>query len=139
MQTLTLRHELIIHAHTAKLWEVLTSAEYTEQFLVEGRIACDWTEGEPIFLIQEQGLLNQVSTIGKVRDVNPGTSLSFSLSSVNEFIREPVVFHYELFAAADSTRLILLQEVALAAEDFRLLNEHGKAMLQKIKWLAEYS
>ena len=130
---------MIIHAHATKLWEVLTSAAYTEQFLVEGRIACDWVEGGPIFLIQEQGVHNQVSTIGKVQGVKPGSSLSYSLSALNEFIREPVLFHYELFAAEDSTRLILSQEVALAAEDFRLLNEHGKAMLQKIKWLAEYS
>lgn len=139
MHTLKLRHEVLIHALTTKLWKVLTSAEYTEQFLLEGKMVCDWIEGKPILLVEDTGAHRKVTTIGQVEVVVPGISLRFRLSSPVVFFQHPILFHYELSPNDEGIRLSLVQEADIPAEIMSTFREYGKMMLQKIKWLAEYS
>ena len=139
MQTLKLRDEVTIHALTTKLWKVLTSSEYTEQFLFEGKLVSEWMEGHPILLIEETGSNKKVTTIGEVEAVVPGIQLRFRLSSLGEFFKEAVVFHDELSPDDEGIRLALSQEAAVSHNAISLLKEYGRMMLQKIKWLAEYA
>ena len=139
MQTLKLRHEVTIHALTTKLWKVLTSSEYTEQFLFDGKLVSEWMEGNPILLVEETGGHQKITPIGEVESVVPGLQLRFRLSTLGEYYREAVTFHYELSPDDEGIRLALSQEAATTQNALSLLKEYGKMMLQKIKWLAEYA
>ena len=134
MHKRTLRHEVTIHALTTKLWRVLTSSEYTEQFLFDGQFVSDWTKGSsicsPADTQKERGL---------VKDVVPGIALEFTLFGLADVSDAPVDLSYQLVPEQGGIMLILAVNIAFEADNlYRLMDEQCKMMLQKIKWLAEY-
>ena len=131
-----LRHEVSVHALTTKLWRVLTSPAYTEQFFFNGQYYSEWTKDSPI-LSNQQNEGNRKK--GIVQEVVPGISLQFSLFELGEFSNDPVNFSYELVPDQGGIMLILSAAVVFNSEQlFKLMDEQCKMMLQKIKWLAEY-
>lgn len=133
MPKTTLKHELTIHALTSKLWNVLTSSDFTRQFLFDDELISEWTEGSPVFSAATN------ARQGQIEQVVPGVLLRYSLH-LPEFSAEPVHFRYELVPAESGIRLKLEQEVHIAKETSPdNINECTSIMLQKIKWLAEYS
>ena len=40
-----LQQQITVHALPSKVWKVLTSPDYTNQYLSEGNLHSDWTEG----------------------------------------------------------------------------------------------
>jgi hypothetical protein len=140
MHTLQLRHEVFIHALTAKVWEVLTLANYTQQFIFDGELVSEWVSGESILLEVERSGGKQIVEKGKVEEIIPGSFLKFILFGYSEFSSDPVTFQYELISGEGGIRLILFQEMkALSRDMHKILMENCLMMLQKIKWLAEYS
>jgi uncharacterized protein YndB with AHSA1/START domain len=139
MHTLKLRHETTIHALTSKVWKVLTSREYTEQFLFEGELVSDWAIEGPILLEVEDKGQKQVINKGIIEEIVPGISLKFKISGL-QYSDDPVIFHYELIPEEGGIRLILSVEVVFIREELqKMMGANCKMMLQKIKWLAEYS
>jgi hypothetical protein len=131
-----LRHEVTIHALTTKLWRVLTSPAYTEQFFFNGQYHSDWTKDSPIYAGEKD---ERTQKKGMVQEVVPGISLQFSLFELGEFSNNPVRFSYELVPDQGGIMLILSADVVFNSEQlYRLMDEQCKMMLQKIKWLAEY-
>ena len=140
MHTKTLKDEIIVHALTSKLWKVLTASEYTDQFLFDGELVSDWVNEGPILLEVNSSGKKEVVKKGKIQEIVPGISLRFTLFEHGEFSNEPVSFHFELIPGQDGIRLILNQEVQFLSDDlYRIMASNNKMMLQKIKWLAEYS
>ena len=133
MPKTTLKHEIIVHALTSKLWSILTCSSFTRQFLFSDELFSDWTEGSSV-----TSALDGTSK-GNVEEVKPGLLLRFTLE-LADYAHQPVCFQYELEPADSGTRLKLLQE--LNDEPHNLLRtaaDHAHMVLQKIKWLAEYS
>ena len=133
MPKTTLKHELTVHALTTKLWSVLTSSDFTRQFLFNDEFISEWTEGSPVISAETN------EKHGTIRQVIPGVLLSFDLH-LPELSRDPVEFRYELAPGEDGIQLKLVQELNLHNEvSVRSITENTNIMLQKIKWLAEYS
>jgi len=139
MHTLKLRHEITIHALTSKVWKVLTSREYTEQFLLEGELVSDWAVEGPILLEVEDKGQKQIVNKGVIEEIVPGISLRFRISGL-QYSNDPVTFQYELIPEEGGIRLILSVEIVFSREELqKMMAANCKMMLQKIKWLAEYS
>ena len=135
-----LRHEIVIHALPTKVWRVLTCSEYARQFLFNEELQSDWIKGSPIFLEIEKGGKKEAVKKGVVQEVVPGLSLQFTLYELPEFSDCPAMYQYELVPEDAGVRLILSQEVILYSHQlYSLMSENCRMMLQKIKWLAEYS
>jgi hypothetical protein len=139
MHTLKLRHEITIHALTSKVWKVLTSRDYTEQFLLEGALVSDWAVEGPILLEVEAQGQKQILNKGVIEEIVPGISLRFRISGL-QYSNDPVIFQYELIPEEGGIRLILSVEIVFSREELqKMMTANCKMMLQKIKWLAEYS
>ena len=135
-----LRHDIVIHAPPTKVWKVLTCSEYAQQFLFNEQLRSDWVKGSPIRLEVDDGAQKQSVNKGLVEDVVPGISLQFTLYELPEFSDCPVQCQYELVPEGGGIRLIISQEVLLLSEQlYSLMSQNCQLMLQKIKWLAEYS
>ncbi len=135
-----LRHDIVIHAPPTKVWKVLTCSEYAQQFLFNEQLRSDWVKGSPIRLEVDDGAQKQSVNKGLVEDVVPGISLQFTLYELPEFSDCPVLCQYELVPEGGGIRLIISQEVLLLSEQlYSLMSQNCQLMLQKIKWLAEYS
>lgn len=135
-----LRHEIIIHAPPTKVWRVLTCSEYAQQFLFNEELQSDWIKGSPILLEVDDGIKKRAVNKGMVQEVIPGISLQFTLYELPEFSDCPVQCQYELVPEEGGIRLILSQEVLLYTHElYTLMSQNCQMMLQKIKWLAEYS
>jgi uncharacterized protein YndB with AHSA1/START domain len=135
-----LQHEIIIHALPSKVWKVLTCSEYAQQFLFNEELQSDWVKGSPIILQVEKEGKKEAVNKGMVQDVVPGLSLQFTLYELPEFSDCPAQYQYELVPEEGGVRLILSQEVLLYSHQlYALMSENCQMMLQKIKWLAEYS
>ncbi|MGZ3838657.1 MAG: SRPBCC family protein [Flavisolibacter sp.] len=135
-----IRHEIIIHALPTKVWKVLTCSEYAGQFLFNEEFQSEWIKGSPIMLEVDQGGRKESQTKGMVHEVVPGISLQFTLYDLPLFSNSPVLCQYELVPEEGGIRLIVSQEVPLPSQElYGLMAENCRMMLQKIKWLAEYS
>src|SRR6478735_12806959 len=113
MHKRTLRHEVTIHALTTKLWRVLTSSEYTEQFLFDGQFVSDWTKGSPI--CSPAG--NHKAERGLVKDVVPGIALEFTLFGLADVSTAPVDLSYQLVPEQGGIMLILAVNIAFEADN----------------------
>ena len=135
-----IRQEIIIHALPTKVWKVLTCSEYAQQYFFDEELRSDWMKGSPILLEVDKGGKRETATRGMVQEVIPGISLQFTLFQLPEFSDYPVLCQYELVPQEGGIRLILSQEVLLNSEAlYQLVSENCHMMLQKIKWLAEFS
>ena len=135
-----IRHEVIIHALPTKVWRVLTCSEYAQQFLFNEELQSDWIKGSPILLEVETNGKKEALTKGMVQEVVPGISLQFTLYELPQFSDCPLVCQYELVPEEGGIRLIVSQEILLYSHNlYELMSENCEMMLQKIKWLAEYS
>ena len=135
-----IRHEVSIHALPTKVWRVLTHTEYAQQFLFNEELQSDWVKGSPIVLETESKGKKEAVRKGLVQEVIPGISLHFTLFELPEFSDCPVSCHYELVPEEGGVRLILSHEVLLLSDHlYPPMSQNCQMMLQKIKWLAEYS
>lgn len=135
-----LRHEIIIHALPTKIWKVLTCSDYSRQFLHNEGLYSDWIKGSPIIQEVEKEGKKEAVHKGTVQEVIPGLSLQFTLYELPEFSDNTAWYRYELVPEDGGVRLVLSQEVLLYSHQlYTLVSDNCQMMLQKIKWLAEYS
>lgn len=138
MSKTNLQQQVTVQALPSKVWRVLTCSDYVNQYLVDGRIISAWTEGSPILLDGEQEDSNAPVTIGRVFQSIPGMFLKFSLREENDGTF--IVTTYELIVARDGIDLKLKREGFSATyQEWMIRVQQANLVLQKIKWLAEYS
>ena len=138
MTKTNLQQQIFIDALPSKVWKVLTSSDYVNQYLFNGTVHCQWTEESQILLIQE--LEDRIETIhkGQVLRAIPGVLLRYNLQE--EPTGLSITITYELIPAEGSVELKLHCEgFAESDEDYFFRIKETKLLLQKIKWLAEYA
>ena len=91
-------------------------------------------EGSPIIFNEE----HNADTVGQVLESVPGMLLKFKLYEEN--ISAFIVTTYELILAGDGIELKIKCEGFTASQQEYLIRvQQAKLVLQKIKWLSEYS
>jgi len=138
MSKTNLQHQIFIDALPSKVWKVLTSCDYINQYLLDGLVQCQWVEGGSIVLMSRQNESTETISKGKILKLVPGVLLKYSLEeqSTSGF----TTITYELIPAGDGIELKFHSDGFTDAEEhyfFRL--RETKLLLQKIKWLAEYA
>ena len=137
MPKTNLQQHIFIDALPSKVWKVLTNTDYTSQYLSEGTIQCQWTEGSPITIIcDREG--TEIVHKGKVLQVVPGVLLKYRLQE--EAGDAITTATYQLIPAEDGIELKFYSEgFDDADEEYFFRMQQTKLLLQKIKWLAEYA
>jgi len=119
---------IVIDALPSKVWKILTHQEYTCQFFLDDDFIFDWTEGGSILLKNEQK--------GKVEEIIPGVSLKFSLQQGFQTF----IYSYNINPDANGVELNMnCDGLSGNDEEYFLRLQQLQLILQKIKWLAEYS
>jgi hypothetical protein len=135
MSKTNLQQQIIVHALPSKVWKVLTGAQYINQYLFDGNINSDWTEGSSILLVEEN---TKPISIGQVLQSVPGMLLQFGFREENTSTY--LVTTYELILAGEGVELKMKCEGFNASpQEYLIRVQHSNLLLQKIKWLSEYS
>jgi len=134
MSKTNLQQQITVHALPSKVWKVLTGPDYINQYFLDGNINSDWTEGSSIFL--DSG--SKPITIGEVLQSIPGMLLQFGFREENTSTY--LVTTYELILAGEGVELKLRCEGFNAShQEYLIRVQQSNLLLQKIKWLSEYS
>ena len=135
MSKTNLQQQITVHALPSKVWKVLTGTEYINQYFFDGNINSDWTEGSSIFLVEEG---TKPVNIGQVLQSVPGMLLQFGFREENTATY--LVTTYELILAGEGVELKMKCEGFNASQQEYLIRvQQSNLLLQKIKWLSEYS
>jgi uncharacterized protein YndB with AHSA1/START domain len=125
-----------------RLWEALTSGEFTKKYFFERQVQSDWQEGSPVTYLRKDG---QLDVRGKVLQCVPQRLLSFTWEVPGDKTprQRPTRVTFEL-QPMDSTVKLTLKHEELLAEDwsddnntFRGLNNGWPAILSNLKSLLE--
>ncbi|MFI5185218.1 MAG: SRPBCC domain-containing protein [Chitinophagales bacterium] len=136
MPKTNLQQQITVHAFPSKVWKVLTRTDYVNQYFLKDNIHCDWTDGSSILAIAETD--KPPLTIGKVLESVPGMFLKFSIREENTSAN--LITTYELIIAGDGVELKMKCEGFTATnQEFFIRVQQANLILQKIKWLSEYS
>jgi uncharacterized protein YndB with AHSA1/START domain len=124
-----------------KLWEALTSSEYTEQYFFGSSIQSDWQEGSELIYSRN----GQVSDYGKILKIEHNRVLSFTWTYVGDGVewKLPSRVTFESKPMKETVKLILrhedLQPGDLVDRDdtFEGLNNGWPAIISNLKSLLE--
>jgi len=134
MSKTNLQQQITVHAFPSKVWKVLTGPDYINQYFLDGNINSDWTEGSSIFIDSGSKPVN----IGEVLQSIPGMLLQFGFREENTSTY--LVTTYELILAGEGVELKLRCEGFNAShQEYLIRVQQSNLLLQKIKWLSEYS
>lgn len=136
MSKTNLQQQITVHALPSKVWKVLTRAEYVNQYFSKEAVHSDWIDGGSILVTTQTE--NSPIAIGKVLESVPGMFLRFNIREENTSTN--VITTYELIVAGDGVELKLKCEGFTASnQEFLIRMQQANLILQKIKWLSEYS
>jgi uncharacterized protein YndB with AHSA1/START domain len=124
-----------------KLWDALTSSEYTEKYFFGSSIQSDWQEGADITYSRN----GQVSDYGIILKIGENRVLSFTWTYVGDGVevKQPSRVTFELKPMKETVKLTLrhenLQPGDLVNRDdtFEGLNNGWPAILSNLKSLLE--
>ncbi len=106
----TFTYNTYINTTAEKLWEALTSKEFTRQYWNGKELRSDWKVGAGLELVGKNG---SVGWKGTVLSYDPYTSLSytFDVSPYPHFAEEPISkVTYKLAPAGDAMLLTIIHE-----------------------------
>lgn len=124
-----------------KLWEALTSSDFTEQYFFGSKIESDWKVGSRITYSRN----GQVTDYGTILKCEPYRILSFTWTyAADQAVREePSQVTFELKQMGSTVKLTLKHEKLIAADivekddTFEGLNNGWPAILSNLKSLLE--
>ena len=135
-----LKEEIAISALPSKVWTVLTRPDYTRQYLFDLESCSDWQKGSSLVWKIDKNGTKEIARKGEVLESTPGLYLQFTTMDLFEPEAKSVPTTYELVPDEDGIKLKVSQELnAVNDADFRGLSENWRLILQKIKWLAEFT
>jgi len=138
MSKTNLQQQITVYASPSKVWKVLTCPEYITQYFFENNISCNWIEGSPILVVSEKGEKTEAINKGKVLESVPGMLLKFSFLDGNTTTY--IITTYDLIIAGDGVELKIKCEGFTAShQEYLIRVQQANLLLQKIKWLSEYS
>ena len=136
MQKTNLMQQITVHALRSKIWKVLTNPDYVNQYFFQKTVSCNWTEGSAILAVSDES--GGAVSMGKVLESVPGILLKFNFLEEHSSIY--ITTTYELIVDNEGVELKLKWEGFTATtQEYFLREQHAKLLLQKIKWLSEYS
>jgi hypothetical protein len=95
-------------------------------------------EGSPIRVIEAKAQATEVADVGQVLETVPGMLLKFSLREGDTSTY--IITTYELILAGDGVELkIKCEGFDATKQEYLIRVQQANLLLQKIKWLAEYS
>ena len=129
---------IYIKATRDKVWEALTSAEFTQQYFHHTQIRSDWEEGDSVtFYNQDQSIAVQ----GKVLIADKPDKLSYTWHvhyNPQAKLEEPSRVTYLLETVEDSTKLTLIHDqFPLQSVVYPQISEGWIAILCNLKTLLE--
>ena len=138
MPKTNLQQQIFIDALPSKVWKVLTSSYYVDQYLFNGTVQCQWTEESQLTLTRQlEGGLETIYR-GNIAEIIPGVLLKYNLQE--ELTGYHITITYELMPAEHGVELKFHCEgFSDSDEDYLFRIKESKLLLQKIKWLAEYA
>ncbi|MGC5326275.1 SRPBCC family protein [Brevibacillus sp. SYSU BS000544] len=124
-----------------KLWEALTSSDYTEKYFFGSKIQSDWKEGSRVAYSRN----GEVSDFGTILKCVPQRVLSFTWTYVGDKIarEEPSRVTFELKPLNETVKLTLTHDNLLPTDfvyednTFEGLNNGWPAILSNLKSLLE--
>jgi hypothetical protein len=132
-----LQQNILIGALPVKIWKVLTTADYIDQYLFEGTLHCRWIEESPLTLIIANEQKIETVHKGKIVQVIPGVLLKYVLLDEEA---KSVIVTYHLSPVETGIELNYSCEGFTDNEEDHLFRmKQTKILLQKIKWLSEYA
>ncbi|MEJ0103828.1 MAG: SRPBCC domain-containing protein [Bacteroidota bacterium] len=136
-QLKTLRESIVINAGPSRIWSVLTKPEYSRQYYYDLEIRSGWVAGSEIYWDNEEGI---IAKKGKIRNIIPGMFIEFTIQNASGPDNTVILTRYELQTDEDGIKLSVMQEIPdESGPGFKHHQQIWRIMLQKIKWLAEYS
>lgn len=137
MPKTNLHQHIFIDALPSKVWKVLTSCDYINQYFPGANVHSQWTEGSIITAKAKAEEETETIHKGKVLQAIPGVMLKYEL--LEEPALNTTVITYEVIPAGDGIELKFYSEGFADTEAAYFLRmKETKLLLQKIKWLAEY-
>lgn len=137
MPKTNLQQHIFIDALPGKVWKVLTCTTYLSQYLFEGNIHCQWTEGSPLILTSSFEGKTETVHKGSVVAVVPEVMLKYDL---HENVSSCINTTYELVPSGKGVELTIHCQGFQDSDDAYLIRmQQTRLLLQKIKWLAEYA
>lgn len=145
---LQVKNKIEIEAPAAKVWEVLTTSEYSREYMFGCAIETDWHPGSTLVWAMEHEGKRMVPVKGTIIDIVPNVSLHYTVIDPNadmEDIPENYLHvHYSLLQHDDITTLTIVQDGFENAangdkryEDVYNKGEGWNPILVQIKDLAE--
>lgn len=132
-----LNESVVINAGPSRIWSVLTKSEYCRQYYYDLEVSSAWVAGSEINWYKEDGV---VFKTGKILTIIPGIFIEFKSQNAISPSEMNILTRYELQTDEHGIKLSVKQEIpAESGPEFKHHQQIWRAMLQKIKWLAEYS
>ncbi|WP_221567963.1 SRPBCC family protein [Alkalihalobacillus sp. TS-13] len=121
-----------------KLWEVLTSGEFTKKYFFGREVQSDWEEGAEVKYLRGNG---ELDVSGKVLNCEPYCNLSFTWIHAEDSTErsQPTIVTFELTPMDDTVKLTLIHENLLEVDytverdTFRGYNNGWPAILSNLK------
>ncbi|NVJ96742.1 MAG: SRPBCC family protein [Alphaproteobacteria bacterium] len=129
----------IIDAPVQKVWQVLTTAEFTSQYWHNTRVQSDWQVGSPVVFLVDG---DEIGCEGKVLEVEQYTKLSYSWRFPRNpacAAEEPSIVSFELEDLDGSTKLAVLHTGFASAESptYQMVSGGWPFVLAGLKTLCE--
>jgi uncharacterized protein YndB with AHSA1/START domain len=138
MHKTNLQQQITVHALPSKIWKVLTNPDYVNQYFFDKQINCKWIEGSSILIIPDREEETESINRGNVLEALPGILLKFNFREGNT--SSYITTTYELILDGEGVELKIKCEGFTATDqEYFLRAQHIRLLLQKIKWLSEYS
>ncbi|MFP7300181.1 SRPBCC family protein [Neobacillus niacini] len=130
-----------IAATPQKVWEALTSSEYTEKYFFGSSIQSHWQEGSEITYSRN----GKVSDYGQILRCDPYRELSFTWTYAGDGVqtKEPSKVTFRLISLNETVKLVLHHEnlqpgdLVDKEDTFEGLNNGWPAILSNLKSLLE--
>jgi uncharacterized protein YndB with AHSA1/START domain len=133
--------QIIIQASPERLWDVLTKATFTKQYMFNCAVSTDWEVGSPITW---SGNFNGYEAFqkGEVIDYQPFNTLCYSTFDPNFGLEDKpenyIQVRYELFPDPNGLKLVISNETFDGNEERMQHIQQGWGMvIDKIKEVAE--
>lgn len=138
MTTEAFHYTLFIGASAEKIWEALTSTEYTFQYWGGRSIESDWNAGDKIEMRKPDGNLEWR---GLIQSIEPAKELIYSWQLVDaqeKGLDVPTIVHITLDTHGRATRLTLTQSgFGAQSKTYATVAQGWPAILSSLKTLME--
>lgn len=101
-------YQIVIAASAEKVWESLTSPDFTQKFWFGRKVQSDWKAGSEVRIITPEG---GEEVRGKVLEYTPHTRLSYTWQTPEDKAEDATTVVFELQEMGPMTKVTLLHDI----------------------------